>query len=85
MFEIFEEKESQVRSYCRHFPVLLDKAVNAELFTADGKRYLDFLAGAGAINYGHNNPYIKKNKLILLLMKKKDNNEKYLNSIKKEY
>ena len=60
MFEIFEEKESQVRSYCRHFPVLLDKAVNAELFTADGKRYLDFLAGAGAINYGHNNPYIKK-------------------------
>lgn len=60
MFEIFEEKESQVRSYCRHFPVLLDKAVNAELFTQDGKRYLDFLAGAGAINYGHNNPYIKK-------------------------
>ena len=60
MFEIFEEKESQVRSYCRHFPVLLDKAVNAELFSAEGKRYLDFLAGAGAINYGHNNPYIKK-------------------------
>ena len=60
MFEVFEEKESQVRSYCRHFPVLLDKAINAELFTADGKRYLDFLAGAGAINYGHNNPYIKK-------------------------
>ena len=50
MFEIFEEKESQVRSYCRHFPVLLDKAVNAELFTADGKRYLDFLAGAGEGN-----------------------------------
>lgn len=60
MFEIFEEKESQVRSYCRHFPVLLDKAINAELFDADGKRYLDFLAGAGAINYGHNNPYIKQ-------------------------
>ncbi|MBO4825925.1 MAG: diaminobutyrate--2-oxoglutarate transaminase [Prevotella sp.] len=59
MFEVFEEKESQVRSYCRHFPVLLEKAINAELFTADGKRYLDFLAGAGAINYGHNNPYIK--------------------------
>lgn len=60
MFEIFEEKESQVRSYCRHFPVLLDKAINAELFDAEGKRYLDFLAGAGAINYGHNNPYIKQ-------------------------
>lgn len=60
MFEIFEKKESQVRSYCRHFPVLLDKAINAELFDADGKRYLDFLAGAGAINYGHNNPYIKQ-------------------------
>lgn len=60
MFEIFEKKESQVRSYCRHFPVLLDKAINAELFDAEGKRYLDFLAGAGAINYGHNNPYIKQ-------------------------
>lgn len=60
MFEIFEEKESQVHSYCRNFPILFHQAKNAELFSADGTRYIDFFAGAGAINYGHNNPYIKK-------------------------
>lgn len=60
MFEIFEEKESQVHSYCRNFPILFHHAKNAELFSADGTRYIDFFAGAGAINYGHNNPYIKK-------------------------
>lgn len=60
MFEIFEEKESQVHSYCRNFPILFHHANNAELFSADGIRYIDFFAGAGAINYGHNNPYIKK-------------------------
>jgi diaminobutyrate-2-oxoglutarate transaminase len=60
MFEIFEEKESQVRSYCRNFPIMFHRAKNAELYSADGKRYIDFFAGAGAMNYGHNNPYIKK-------------------------
>jgi diaminobutyrate-2-oxoglutarate transaminase len=60
MFEIFEEKESSVRSYCRNFPILFKHAKNAEMFSADGQRFIDFFAGAGAINYGHNNPYIKK-------------------------
>lgn len=27
---------------------------------ASGRRYLDFFAGAGALNYGHNNPILKK-------------------------
>jgi len=58
MANIFELKESNVRSYCRSFPVVFDKAINAELFS-EGKRYLDFFAGAGVMNYGHNNPYIK--------------------------
>lgn len=57
---IFEEKESQVRSYCRKFPFVFEKARNSEIFTAEGERYIDFLNGAGALNYGHNNPYIKK-------------------------
>jgi len=56
---IFEKKESNVRSYCRSFPVVFDKAVNAELFSG-GTRYIDFFAGAGVMNYGHNNPQIKK-------------------------
>ena len=58
-FEIFESTESEVRSYCRKYPVVFSKAKNAEIFSADGKRYIDFLAVAGSMNYGHNNPEIK--------------------------
>lgn len=57
---IFEEVESGVRSYCRKFPVEFSKALNSELFAKDGTRYIDFLDVAGSMNYGHNNPYIKK-------------------------
>lgn len=56
----FELNESQVRSYCRSFPVVFDKAQGAELVTHDGKRYIDFLAGAGTLNYGHNHPVLKQ-------------------------
>lgn len=57
--KVFEQRESQVRSYCRKFPFVFEKAMNAELFTVDGEKYIDFFNGAGALNYGHNNPYIK--------------------------
>ena len=57
---IFEAYESQVRSYCRKYPTIFDKALNSELFDVDGKRYIDFLDVAGSMNYGHNNPEIKK-------------------------
>ena len=60
MFTIFENVESQVRSYCRKYPVVFDRAKNAEMFDVDGNRYVDFLAVAGSMNYGHNNPEIKK-------------------------
>ena len=60
MFEVFEKMESQVRSYCRKFPILFSHARNAELFSESGERYIDFFNGAGALNYGHNNPIIKK-------------------------
>lgn len=59
MFEVFKECESEVRSYCRKFPALFTKAKNATLIDIDGKEYIDFFAGAGAMNFGHNNPYIK--------------------------
>ncbi len=55
---IFEEVESEVRSYCRSFPVVFDTAEGSHLYTKDGKDYLDFFDGAGALNYGHNNPYL---------------------------
>lgn len=60
MFEVFEECESEVRSYCRKFPAVFSKAKNALLVDSDGREFIDFFAGAGAINFGHNNPYIKK-------------------------
>ncbi len=33
---IYSEMESEVRSYCRKFPVEFSKARNSELFTKDG-------------------------------------------------
>ena len=60
MFEVFEKNESEVRSYCRKFPAVFSEAKNALLIDTDGKEYIDFFAGAGAINFGHNNPYIKR-------------------------
>jgi len=56
----FELNESKVRSYCRSFPVVFNQAQGAELVTQDGKRYIDFLAGAGTLNYGHNHPVLKQ-------------------------
>lgn len=56
----FERLESKVRSYCLSFPVEFDRAVGSELFDVTGKRYLDFFAGAGALNYGHNPPHMKE-------------------------
>lgn len=57
---IFEEKESKVRSYCRNFPELFYRAKGSNIYSESGKEYIDFLAGAGALNYGHNNDYIKE-------------------------
>lgn len=59
MFDVFEKNESEVRSYCRKYPVIFDKGLNSELYSVDGRRYIDFLAVAGSMNYGHNNPEIK--------------------------
>ncbi|MEM7801782.1 MAG: diaminobutyrate--2-oxoglutarate transaminase [Chloroflexota bacterium] len=54
-----KELESNVRSYCRSFPKVFAKAKNATIHADDGTSYIDFFAGAGALNYGHNNDYIK--------------------------
>ena len=58
--KVFEEYESEVRSYCRHFPTVFTKAKGAYFYDEDGNQYIDFFCGAGAVNYGHNNPEIKK-------------------------
>jgi diaminobutyrate-2-oxoglutarate transaminase len=57
--EIFKRRESEVRSYCRSFPKVFEKAKGAFLYDRAGRRYIDFFSGAGALNYGHNNDAIK--------------------------
>ena len=56
---IFERRESGVRSYCRSFPTEFVRAKMSRMFDAEGREYLDFFNGAGALNYGHNNDFIK--------------------------
>jgi diaminobutyrate-2-oxoglutarate transaminase len=58
--DIYHELESNVRGYCRSFPVTFTKAQNAILTDNEGNEYIDFLGGAGTLNYGHNNPVFKK-------------------------
>lgn len=57
---IFEALESEVRLYCRKFPVVFERARGAELHAADGRTFIDFFCAAGSLNYGHNHPYIKR-------------------------
>ncbi|WP_427983389.1 aspartate aminotransferase family protein [Agarivorans sp.] len=53
---IFDERESNLRAYCRVYPTVFDKAFNARQIDENGKQYIDFFAGAGVLNFGHNNP-----------------------------
>lgn len=57
---IFEDRESAVRSYCRIWPKVFDRAAGSWLYDEDGRAYLDFFTGASALNYGHNNPALKR-------------------------
>jgi diaminobutyrate-2-oxoglutarate transaminase len=57
---IFEQLESQVRSYVRHFPTVFSSAKWSKLYDEQGKEYIDFFAGAGTLNYGHNNPVVNE-------------------------
>lgn len=52
--------ESEVRGYSRSWPAVFDRAVGSHIYDEDGREYIDFFAGAGALNYGHNNPTLKK-------------------------
>ena len=58
--DTFEFLESEVRFYCRDFPVVFTKGTGCNLFDEQGREYLDFFSGAGTLNYGHNNPRLKR-------------------------
>lgn len=64
--ETFENYESNVRSYCRKWPVEIATAKGSIYKDIEGNEYIDFFDGAGALNYGHNPDYIKE-KLIKYL------------------
>src|SRR2546430_16459684 len=39
-------------------PVVVARALGAEVFDPEGRRYLDFVAGIGALNLGHQHPAV---------------------------
>lgn len=57
---VFETLESEVRSYCRSFPTVFTRAKGYKMWDAAGNEYIDFFAGAGALNYGHNHSAMKQ-------------------------
>ncbi|MGO1412027.1 MULTISPECIES: aspartate aminotransferase family protein [unclassified Microbacterium] len=56
----FEQWESDIRGYCRAYPTVFSHASNARQVAEDGTSYIDFFAGAGVLNFGHNDPKMKQ-------------------------
>jgi diaminobutyrate-2-oxoglutarate transaminase len=65
--KIIEQMESEVRAYCRSFPTVFDRADGSFLYGTGGRPYLDFFAGAGALNYGHSHPVLREALLAYLM------------------
>lgn len=56
--QTFDVLESEVRGYCRSWPAVFDTAHGWTISDEGGRDYLDFFAGAGTLNYGHNHPVL---------------------------
>ncbi|MEO5343057.1 MAG: aspartate aminotransferase family protein [Gammaproteobacteria bacterium SHHR-1] len=52
----FATHESEIRAYSRVYPAVFVSGDNARQTDEQGKEYIDFYAGAGVLNFGHNNP-----------------------------
>ena len=52
---IFEQRESAIRAYGRVYPETFKTARGAIITDEKGNEYIDFFAGAGVLNFGHNN------------------------------
>ncbi|GGD46378.1 diaminobutyrate--2-oxoglutarate transaminase [Sinisalibacter lacisalsi] len=57
--DIFERRESEARSYCRSMPAMFASASGSNITDAEGRSWIDFLAGCSSLNYGHNDPDMK--------------------------
>ncbi|MFC0189984.1 aspartate aminotransferase family protein [Fictibacillus aquaticus] len=53
-----EERESNARSYPRRIPIAIEEAEGIFVKDANGKTYIDCLAGAGTLALGHNHPVV---------------------------
>jgi diaminobutyrate-2-oxoglutarate transaminase len=53
---VFRRRESAVRSYSRRYDAVFERAAGSLVWDTDGREWIDFLAGAGSLNYGHNDP-----------------------------
>jgi len=58
--ETFAKHESQVRTYARNFPALFARAEGSRIYDDRDNAYVDFLSGAGSLNYGHNHPVLRE-------------------------
>jgi len=55
---VFDNLESEVRGYIRSFPTIFASSKGSTLTNEEGEEFIDFFAGAGTLNYGHNNDLI---------------------------
>lgn len=53
---VFHRLESEARGYCRRFDAVFASASGGIMRDVRGREYVDFLAGCGSLNYGHNDP-----------------------------
>jgi len=58
--DVFERWESNIRGYSRTYPTVFTTASNARQVDEAGRSYIDFFAGAGVLNFGHNNARLKR-------------------------
>ena len=56
----WQKRKEQVfaRGMGNIFPIYAERALNAEIWDVDGKRYIDFAAGIAVVNTGHSHPDI---------------------------
>jgi 2,4-diaminobutyrate 4-transaminase len=51
-----EKRESNARTYPRHFPFAVAEASGSYIRDLDGNVFIDFLTGAGVLSLGHDHP-----------------------------
>jgi diaminobutyrate-2-oxoglutarate transaminase len=51
--------ESNVRYYSRECPITFSRGEGSFVIDDQGRAFIDFFGGAGALNYGHNHPLLK--------------------------